>query len=210
MSFVKRKRVSKILRQKIIFLRKQGKTLSEIVALTGIPKTTVFYHIAPLDLSRGTQEKINAKKGLRPQSKQDWATAELVASSVIRTLSKRDLVLLLAAIYWGEGTKKELNIINSDPGVIRLFIQGISVIGVKKESLRVSIRVYEDLDVQKVKQYWSKIIGVSHSAITSVEVLQGKKHGRLPYGMCRVRVARGGRYFKIILSFIEQIKKLSL
>jgi hypothetical protein len=44
------------------------------------------------------------------------------------------------------------------------------------------------------------------SQIRSVNILKGKKVGKLEYGMCRVRVTKGERHFKLIMSMIDLIK----
>ena len=48
---------------------------------------------------------------------------------------------------------------------------------ISQEDLRVSIRIYEDLDRNKCLQFWSKITGTSVNDFVSVNVLKGKKKG---------------------------------
>jgi hypothetical protein len=57
--------------------------------------------------------------------------------------------------------------------------------GLDKERLRVNIRIYEDINAEKAIQYWARIVDIPKSQILSVNVLHGKKQGKLPYGMCR-------------------------
>lgn len=68
----------------------------------------------------------------------------------------------------------------------------------KKEDFRISIRIYEDLDKEKCIIYWLSITGLRREQLISVNVLQGKKIGKLEYGMCRVRVKKGGNLLKKI------------
>jgi hypothetical protein len=42
--------------------------------------------------------------------------------------------------------------------------------------------------------------------IKNINVIKGKKIGKLKYGMCRLRVKKVGRYFKLIISMIDLIK----
>ena len=115
-------------------------------------------------------------------------------------------MLILACLYWGEGNKNELNIINSDPNLIRIFVNCLKKLGVRNEDLLVSARIYEDLDPEKVKSFWAKTLDIDKKLIRSINVLSSKKKGKLKYGMCRVRVRKGARYFKIIMSMIDLIK----
>jgi hypothetical protein len=182
-------------------LRKKGLSLDEILKIIPIGRTTLYKYVkdvkAPCDLR---------KTGSARKAKRDWNESRITASNLIKNISIEGEILILASLYWGEGTKNELNIINSDPNLIRVFVNCLKRIGVKKEDLLVSIRIYEDMNLEKVKTFWAKNIDIDRSLIKSVNILFGKKKGRLEYGMCRVRVRKGARYFKIIMSMIDLIK----
>ena len=51
------------------------------------------------------------------------------------------------------------------------------------------------------------ITGLSKKTIALVEVIEGKKKGKLPYGMCRVRISSGIRERLLIQSAIQLIGK---
>lgn len=115
-------------------------------------------------------------------------------------------MLILACLYWGEGNKKDLSLINSDPRLISAFIKGLKMIGVKQNDLKISVRIFEDLDKEKVINFWSKLTCVPVDRFFEVDIIEGEKIGKLEYGMCRVRVAKAGEYFKLIMSMIDFIK----
>src|SRR3989338_1546198 len=46
------------------------------------------------------------------RSKLEWEKAQAEATRLVGKLTARDKILVLCALYWGEGTKRELNIIN--------------------------------------------------------------------------------------------------
>lgn len=139
-----------------------------------------------------------------------WKKSEIKAGSLLKKIEKRDKLLILAAIYWGEGTKKELNLINSDPALIQVFVSCLKEIGINKKSLRVSIRIYDGIDIDEAKKYWAKICDIDIENILSVNILKGKKNGKLRYGMCRIRVTKSGDSFKLIISMLEFIKSQSV
>ena len=72
--------------------------------------------------------------------------------------------------------------------------------------LSINLRIYEDLNQKKACNFWSKVVGVSQKRIMYVDILKGKKNGKLKYGMCRVRVIKGA-YFLKLLNAIRSILK---
>lgn len=42
--------------------------------------------------------------------------------------------------------------------------------------------------------------------ISNINILKGKKEGKLKFGMCRIGVKKGGKYFKLIISMINLLK----
>ncbi len=59
---------------------------------------------------------------------------------------------------------------------------------------------------EKVKSFWAKIIGIDKKLFKGTDILIGKKNGKLEYGMCRIRVRKAGKHFKLIMSMIDLIK----
>ena len=108
----------------------------------------------------------------------------------------------------GEGTKRELNIINSDAAMLRVVVHCLRDLGVSDTEFRARIRIYDDINKFKAIDYWAAALSLPVECFKSVNVLTGKKKGKLAYGMCRIRVAKGANYFKLIMSAIERIKEL--
>lgn len=185
----------------IIRLRKSGLSLDSIHKIVSQGKTTIYNYIKDVKVNfdlRGT--------GSRNRSMDQWKKARNDAKGLLGTFSKKSRFLILATLYWGEGTKRELNLINSDSKLIKVFLHCLKDLGVKNEDLKISLRLYEDIDQKKAKDFWAKITRVNVNRISGIETIRGKKQGRLKYGMCRVRIRKGARYFKIIMSMIDLIK----
>ena len=185
----------------IIRLRKRGLSLDSIYKIVPQGKTTIFNYIKNIKVDFDLR-----KTGSTRKAKRDWDASKITASELVKDISLSGEMLVLACLYWGEGSKNELNIINSDPNLIRIFVNCIKKLGVRNEDLLVSARIYEDLNPEKVKSFWARNLGINEKLIRSINVLPSKKKGKLPYGMCRVRVRKGARYFKIIMSVIDLIK----
>lgn len=186
--------------EKIKFLRTQGYSLPEISQAVNVPKTTVFYHIKGVKV---LPEYIDQWLGKRGGSKKLKILKEKSAleegKKIVGALTNKEKMLFLAALYWGEGSKGDFGLSNTDPRLIKLFVECLKdVFAIENERLRISVRIYEDLDREKCLSFWSEIVGVPKEKFVNVNVLIGKKKGKLEYGMCRVRVIKGGDLLKKI------------
>jgi len=185
--------------KKIQKMRQTGHSLPEICGVLKRRSSTVHRFAKNVIV---LPEYINILKQKRggsiEKAKRLWKESSIEAKKLLRKIEKRDKLFILASIYWGEGTKKELNLINSDPALICIFISCLGEIGVEKKDLRISLRIYDNINIDEAKKYWAEICGIDIKNILSINVLKGKKIGKLPYGMCRIRVSCGGKYFKLI------------
>lgn len=194
--------------QKIVQLRKTGHSLPEIRKITGKGNSTVFKYIQGVKVLPKYQAILKAKQGgSLERSRKNWDEAVVQARSLINCLTERDRLLILTCLYWGEGTKKgELSLNNSDPALIKVFAECLNTIGVKRDDLRITLRIYEDINKESAIEFWANLLGIPRSKILGVNLLVGKKKGRLKYGMCRIRVTKGAPHFKLIMSMIDLIK----
>ena len=193
--------------REIIRLRKLGHSLPEIMAKVNRGSSTVFKYAKNVAIDSKYLELLRIKQGgSKKRSIQQWIIAQEKARKLIgETLDSKSRILIAAALYWGEGAKKDFSLTNSDPRLIKTFINFLKDVGIEKDQFRITLRIYEDLEEDKAIQFWSKLIGTPKKQILNVNVLQGKKGGKLKYGMCRIRVTKGGPYLKLIQSIIELI-----
>ncbi len=192
----------------IIHLRKTGHTLPEIRRILGRGSSTVFKYIQGVKILPKYQESYRIKQGgSKLRSSKKWAEAEKQIANVVTGLDKKNKFLIAACLYWGEGTKKDFSLANTDPGLIKAFISCLEEIGVTKDRLKINVRIYEDINRDSAVAFWSKIIGIPKKQVLNVNVLKGQKLGKLQYGMCRVRVTKGEKYFKLLQSTIKAIKQ---
>ena len=70
-------------------------------------------------------------------------------------------------LYWGEGTKSNLNAVrlgNTDPGIIRSFMVFlVHLCGVDKSRLRFGLQIFSDTDPVTALNYWSKALDINKS-----------------------------------------------
>ena len=194
----------------IKLLRSQGHSIIEISKELKRPKTTVFRYIKDIEILPEFLKNWAGKRGgSRKRKALKEARSLEEAKKLIRELSYREKFILLSALYWGEGSKGDFGLSNTDPNLIKVFINCLKdVFGIDKTRLRVSIRIYADLDKEKCLDFWSKVTGINKRNFVNVNILPGKKKGKLEYGMCRVRVLKGGDFLKKIVSINRVITDL--
>ena len=192
---------------KIIQLRRYGYSLSEIRKAVGKGNATVSKYVQGVEILPKYYNIWKIKQGgSKLRAEQEWLRANKTAGQIVNSLNKKERLLIAACLYWGEGSKKELNLINTDPELIKVFIECLKELGITKDKLRITIRIYEDINEEKAVAYWSKITGIHKSKILNINIVKGGKSGKLKYGMCRVRVVKSAPYFKLIKSIINLVK----
>jgi len=208
------KRISVQAIRKIQELRQKGYSLPEIVKNIQLGYGTIYRYIKDVKILPEYRERWFGKRGgSRKRKKMAEDKAYREAHDVIASISDKEFIILLSALYWGEGSKADFGITNSDPDLIRLFVTGlIKVLHVSPDRIRVSIRLYEDLDRDICLTFWSSITGVPKEKFLRIDVLKGKKSGKLKHGLCRVRVLKGGdllKYLNAVKSVVVE-KTMSL
>ena len=195
---MKRRRLTSSEIQKIKDLRSNGHSLPEIGKALSIPKTTVFRYVKDVKILPEFLTEWSIKRGgsrKRKLLKETKAFEE--GKTLVGSLSVKEKLLFLSALYWAEGSKKDFGLSNTDPMLIKIFVTGLrEVFGITDDQLRISIRLYEDLDKDKSLSFWSQIVNIPKEEFIGVNVLVGKKKGKLEHGMCRVRVLKGGDILK--------------
>lgn len=194
-------------------LRKRGYSLPEISDSLTIPKTTVFGHIQDVQIdSRYLTEWLVKRGGSRKIKLQKEKKAMKEGDKLVKKLSKKEKMLFISALYWAEGSKNDFSLSNTDPYLIKVFVEGMKeVFGVKTQEFRLNVRIYEDLDKEKCIAFWSQITNIPKEQFVSVNVLKGKKIGKLEYGMVRIRITKGGDLLKKIVGINKAVyNKISL
>lgn len=193
---------------RIVRLRKTGHSLPEIRKILGRGSSTVFKYITGVKILPEYISELKLKQGgSRRRADQAWNKASIQARDILSSpLSKEERLCLLLGLYWGEGNKKELNLINSDPALIKVFIACLRDIGIRKSQIKIGLRLHDDIDRKAAVRFWSNFLSIEESRISGIEVIRGNKTGKLKYGICRVRVTKGSQYFKLLMSLIFRVK----
>lgn len=179
-------------RQKVIELRRKGKTYSEIERMLGIPKSTLSDWLTNFPL---TEEQLKAvemssirNKGagiekcrITKQKKREIRLNGIYQEEAknLLPLSKRELYLIGLFLYWGEGLKDikgSLSLSNTDPKVIKFYLYWlIKSFNISKEKVKVLIHLYEDMDIERSLSFWSREIHIPVSQFSRPYIKKSRR-----------------------------------
>jgi len=123
-------------------------------------------------------------------------------------------------LYWAEGTKNRntLQLANSDAHLLRFFCRFLrESVGVRSADLTISLNVYlsNGLDLAAIEEYWLGALGLPRSCLRKHQLNHpptssaGRKKGKLPYGVCTLRVRRSTRLVQHIYGAIQEYADFS-
>lgn len=195
--------------EKIKFLRGRGYSVPEIGRELEVSNTSVLRYVKGVQIlpeylsewagKRGGSKKIRLLKLKRAAEE---------AESLVGNLTDKEKLLIMCSLYWAEGNKKDFILTNTDPELIKVFVNSLrKVLNIENDNIKVSLRLYEDINKDKSLNFWSQIVGIPRDKFLSINVLPGKKKGKLEYGMCRVRVVKGGDLLKKVMGINQTIAK---
>ncbi|GAB7033042.1 hypothetical protein AB0G35_07155 [Streptomyces sp. NPDC021749] len=170
--WTKRPNAKDDLRAKARELPKQGRTYDEIVAELGVAKSSVSLWVRDLPKPQKSPEAMHQMREARwapYREARDQAIAQTKAEAAaeIGTLTERELFLIGVGLYWSEGSKSKpyqrrerVIFVNSDPGMIKVYLAWLTLLGVEREHLRFNLMIHESADVASAEQYWADLVGI--------------------------------------------------
>ncbi|MBI2121045.1 MAG: hypothetical protein HYT94_05485 [Parcubacteria group bacterium] len=199
-------------KEKVIALRKSGKSYNEIMDVMRISKSTLSAWLAPHNWSQNISQtlakrasnkgsvhlrELNDIRGKHLEHVYREAVAE--AAEEYQKLKYHPLFIAGIMLYWGEGdkvTKYFVRITNTDPAIIKIFANFLfEICGIKKEKIACSLLLYPDLIENDCKKYWISNSGLEGLKFHKSQVIKGKhKTNRLRYGVCTLTI--NSSYFK--------------
>jgi hypothetical protein len=185
--WTKRPRAKDDLRARARELRLQGWTYDRIEAELGCSRSSVSLWVRDLPKPERRDPTEQAKLAARRRWQHELAVrdeerqrAKAAAAQEIGKLSDRELFLLGVGLYWAEGGKdkpydrrENVAFVNSDPGMIEVFLAWLDLLGVERERLRYTVMIHENADVGGAERYWADLVGADRSAFNKTTL---KKH----------------------------------
>jgi len=216
-------------KEKAIKLRKEGKTYSEILSVVRVAKSTLAIWLQSVNLSqkqrqRITQKRLNcSQKGgeVRKRQRIEKQKDIILKSKLdIGDISERELFLMGVVLYWAEGSKEkeyhpgsQLRFANSDPSMIKLFLEWLKLVGVEKERINFDIYVHTNnkYRISEIIKYWSKIVSTPENLFKvyfKKNIVNTKRRNVEPdsyFGLVRIYVKESSDLVRKISGWVEGI-----
>ncbi len=211
--------------------RRNGESIGDIAKLLDVSKGTVSRWCSDLKLTKKQENRLREKvrkaghygrqKGAEMNKRKKIERINLfrvLAKKNYSRINKRELNLIITALYWAEGskTRPRFSFSNSDPDMIKLVAHWLEVIeGISKNDLVVRVhinQVHRDR-IEKVLKFWSSLLElpVSHFKPTSFIKTSSKKiysnHDSY-YGVLVLRVRRSSDLVYKMLGQIDVLRKV--
>lgn len=150
-------------------LRLEGRTYTQIRAELGVSKSTLSMWLSDLPHPEPDRAAHAAHmcriRSARADERRARQKSEAIAE--VGSISDRELMLIGVALYWAEGVKDKpyvrrelISFINSDPGMIHLFLRWLDLVGVDRAQRRYRVSIHESADVTAAEEYWRSVIGL--------------------------------------------------
>ncbi len=189
-------------------LRVTGHSISEISKECGISPATASRYMRGITIKKQHLKRwLERRNASKIMSERNWDRAREAANSLVSKLTRKELSLIGVSLYWAEGAKRDFMFSNTDSRMVRVFVTILKdIFQVSNDDLKISLRIYEDLNKKACLTFWSQITGINLTTRkTSVDVLKGSKRGKLKYGMCRIRVRKSSLLLKKFSAIIDKI-----
>ncbi|XKT75194.1 MAG: hypothetical protein ACJKSS_00165 [Patescibacteria group bacterium UBA2103] len=213
-------------KNKVIALRKAGKSYSQIKQEVKVSKSTLSRWLRDMPLTKGQLVKLRDKNPKRIESYR--ATMEKKravrldnvykrAQKNIGKLSKREEFIAGLYLYWAEGLKSgryATSVSNTDPAILKFFIRWMEGLGVSKYNLKVKLHLYKDMNVNKVTLFWLKELGMPISKFRKPYIKDSSFEkekvykGRFGWGTCNIIFDNRDikEYISMSLKYLQDIE----
>ncbi len=184
-------------------MRTRGATYSQIKQELQVSRSTLSLWLRSMPLSDERMRlvrnmnagRIERYRETRRRTREArWEKVFDLVKNEIGTLSKREVLLAGLFLYWGEGGKTDWTVTvlsNTDPAMLKFFIQWLLLLGVEKKKIRVRLHLYKDMDVRKETEFWSRVLSLPKSSFRKPHIKHSKRENitytiKYPHGTCDV------------------------
>ncbi len=157
-------------------LRAEGLALREIADVLGVTAKTVYYWTWDLPAppharaggDRAHMDMMRRRRWDRVLAEREEERQHIQAAHAVRigALAPREVELAAVVAYWCEGSKsksygrrEQVTFINSDPGLILLFLSWLEQVNFPAEHRRFSLSIHESADVAAATDWWADVVG---------------------------------------------------
>lgn len=202
-------------------LRRMGFSYREIAALIPVSKGTLSGWCRDIPLREERRGELLGKRGRRREIGQRLRQRALDRAAGIQEAARtaaidlvRDAFWVAGVVaYWAEGSKgKELSFANSDPRLIRLFIEWAEqFFGVPRSAMTIKLHLHSGQDEKERRDYWSHVTGIPVENFGKTFIKPegtGHRKNHLYNGTVQIRVPRSGDMLHQVRGWIEAVAEL--
>lgn len=220
---------------KAIELRMTGKSYNEIAEDLDVSKSLLSYWLKGLQLPLEAKKILDGKSNYAKEKFAQYnqqkhervqkENHEIRATSLkkIEVITDYELLLLGAALYWGEGYKRHggkrpypyVSFSNSDPDMIKVFMRFTrEILKVPEEKIKPSIHIYPGIIKEEAIRFWSKVMCIPENKFSASFMISKASQGKrpknlLPNGTLDLRVFSRKKFFEI-MGLIDGLIKQSI
>lgn len=212
----------KLDKEKALSLRVLGYSYNQIKREVKVSKSTLSVWLRNFPLSKerikelrdNNEKRIENCRNTKEKNKQKkFKQLYSSVSKEIGILSDREIKLCGLFLFWAEGTKARsgsLVVTNTDPQMITFFHMFLIKFGVPKEMIKVKLQLYKDMDENKEKDFWSKLLNIPISNFKKSYIKKSNLSGLtykngFGHGTCSL-IVYDSKLFDLIFSSIKYIK----
>jgi len=198
--------VKRIIREQAIQLRLQGVSVRDIAQQLNVSKGTVSVWVREIQLTDEQIETLKDKqrhnsgrmKGAQA-NRERFKALRFDYQQAGREKAKEGRPLHLAGcmLYWAEGGKSPNNIhfVNSDPNMMRLFMQFLReelFVPEALMTLRIHCHTQDVIEQRRIEIYWLHLLSLNDTSLRKTLFKQGSDKSKkvLQNGLCTIRVHR--------------------
>jgi hypothetical protein len=210
-------------------MRKQGTSIVTIAKELRVSKSATSLWCRDILLTSEQVEKLKKQKGSamgrwmgaesnRKKKRDAINAANDWGEKHIKKISKRELLLIAAALYWSEGSKSDSTsgfiFVNSDPEMIlvmKLFL--VNVLGISTSEIVCSIQInrIHEKRINTVLSFWKKLLHLRNSQFrkpyyVNTKISKVYDNYENYYGICRLVVRKGKNMKYKMLGLIQALK----
>lgn len=164
------------LRQKAVAMRVDGCSYRQIGEEIGVAKSTLSNWLRDIPITEEQKQALFLRKVVNGERRaaaikaQHRAIRERVISEAfaqVQELAESELFVAGVIAYQAEGTKQkpwrlseQVSLMNSDPGMILLFLKWLELLGYHKSDLTFRLSIHESGNEGRALRFWSDVVGV--------------------------------------------------
>lgn len=201
-------------------LRRNGWTYREIALIVSAAKSTISGWCRDIELTDGQIAAIKSRTGSQRGIPRDTQWRRRQAREQLRVAASESVGHLIddrdwlggTILYWAEGFKTEnaLGLANSDPDLLRVFIQWSVQYHDGDAEFRIKLNLHAGNDERRAIAFWASQLGLGTESFLKTYIKPdgtGHRRNHLQHGVAQVRMRRSTDAFVRTMGWIDGLRR---